>query len=625
MRALVFRPQGLLSTTPFRSSTLSAIHRGLRDSQKARPQGFQALEAASSGGRNGRQTTSRQRRDPDWKAPGYTIKKGKKDITDKGPQPKSRRTRFNDPAESFGKRSQVWQIKHGNLRSEMEKLTRTDEGSQPRRDSFREHARRDQPQGYGSGDRSRRVGFGDRTRKEGFGDRTRRDNFGDRTRNDSFGDRRRDFGASRSDQSDRRRPDGDRPRTERPRVFTRGADRGHREDADNFRPSRQTPAGEQGRDATKQEPRTSTSYGPSLIAKQDHDQATTEKTDVDSHSNGRFTTRDTDNDIPIRIHHTTAASQFLYGRFAVRAALMQGKRQIYRLYVYSGDDRSRVSQDASYAEMAKKHGALICPVTTRQGLNMMDKMANHRPHNGYILEVSPLPQLPVKALSEMTEEGTQKGFRVELNHQSAEDANINGTETFIACNLPTGRYPLVLLLDGILDPGNYGAILRSAAFLGATAVAVTKDNSAGLTPTVHKASAGAAETTTLFGVRSVPGFLEESKLNGWTVLAAAPDTGRVRSNSHLTIDRMEAQDPLGSGPVILVIGSEGEGLNRQVRRCADHTVSIPSPPGLHEDLDSLNASVATALLTHALLKKQTDGLFRSQSVIDKKDDADAMF
>jgi len=607
MRTLVLRPQGLLSTTPYRSSTLSAIHRGLRDSQKARPQGFQALEAASSRGRNGRQTTSRQRRDPDWKAPGYTIKKGKKDITDKGPQPKSRRTRFNDPTESFGKRSQVWQIKHGSLRSEMEKLLRADEGSQPRKDNFRELTRRDQARGDGSGDRSRRVGFGDRTSK------------------DSFGDRRRNFGASRPDQSDRSRLAGDRPRTERPRVFTRDTSRGQREGDDNFRSSRQIPAGGWRRDATKQEPQASPSYESSSISEQSRDQATTEKTDLDSYPKSRPTVRDTDNDIPIRIHHTTAASQFLYGRFAIRAALMQGKRQIYRLYIYSGDDRSRVSQDIAYAEMAKKHGALVCPVTTRQGLNMMDKMAGHRPHNGYILEVSPLPQLPVKALSYMTEEGTQKGFRVELNHQSAEDANINGTETFIACNLPTGRYPLVILLDGILDPGNYGAILRSAAFLGATAVAVTKDNSAGLTPTVHKASAGAAETMTLFGIRSTPGFLEESKLNGWTVLAAAPDTGRVRSNSHLTIDRMEAQDPLGSGPVILVVGSEGEGLNRQVRRCADHTVSIPSPPGLHEDLDSLNASVATALLTHSLLRKQTDGLFRNQTVVDKKDDADAMF
>ncbi|KAH7026073.1 uncharacterized protein B0I36DRAFT_329822 [Microdochium trichocladiopsis] len=588
MRNLALRTRALPSTTTFRSSSLSAIHRGLRDSEKARPQGFQlkALEAASNGSKNGRRTTSRQRRDPGWKAPTYKIKKGKKDITDKGPQPKSRRSRFNDPTETFGKKSQVWQIKHGNLRSEMEKLTRADAEGDSRNSRFNDRRRESGDSRRGRSDPDRAIG------RQSF-DRTSR--FSERRGQDRFEPRQdRDFGARPQRQTDGRRP---------PRSFERDASRTESREgpprSSSFVP-RETGHRHAG-DEKASNPRDEQAPQPTV---------------------SRVSPRD---EGPIRIHHTTAASQFLYGRSVVESALKHSRRQLYRFYVYSGEDRQSLTQDEYLLGLAKSRKVECIPVRDQQGLRMLDKMSGGRPHNGCILEASPLPQIPVKGLGVESEEATKPGFHLELAHQSAEEAQVNGTSTFVAHDLPAGRHPLVLLLDGILDPGNLGAILRSAAFLGVSAVAITKDSSAGLTPVALKASAGAAEVMTLFSVKSTLGFLEQSKDAGWMVYAAVPSTSRMRNNSHLSIDRVESYDPLSSQPTILVIGSEGEGLAKQVRRISDHEVSIPSASGLFEVVDSLNASVATALLCQSFLKKQTSDVLRSQGFVEREQDEEAMF
>ncbi|KXJ90826.1 hypothetical protein Micbo1qcDRAFT_163468 [Microdochium bolleyi] len=573
-----------------RSSSLSAIHRGLRDSQKARPQGFQmkALEAAGSGGRTRNQTTSRERRDPGWKAPEFRLRKGKKDITDKGPQPMSRRSRFNSPAESFGKKSQVWQIKHGNLRHEMDKLSQEDERAS--------------------------------------------------SRGRSYSDNGRDFGTARrgrTDFKDFKRSDEGRSAGRPPRPFERTSRDHPRTNEDrSFGP--QSKYSDGGRTAARpfernntrtefdeRRPRTS-----SFTDRQDDKQPPNGRTedvvrsDRDAEKVGRDPRRE---DGPIRIHHTTAASQFLYGRSVVEAALKHSRRQLYRFYVYSGEDRQTLSQDEALSRLAGSREIECITVKGQQGLRMLDKMSGGRPHNGCVLEASPLPQLPVKGLGVAAEEDDRQGFHLELAHQSAEEAQVNGSTAFVPYDLPAGRHPLVLLLDGILDPGNLGAILRSAAFLGVNAVAITKDSSAGLTPVALKASAGAAEVMTLFSVKSTLSFLEQSKEAGWMVYAAVPSTSRMRNNSHLTLDRVESYDPLSSRPTILVIGSEGEGLAKQVRRVSDHEVSIPSASGLFDAVDSLNASVATALLCQTFLKKQTNEILRSQGFAEREQDEEALF
>lgn len=309
-----------------------------------------------------------------------------------------------------------------------------------------------------------------------------------------------------------------------------------------------------------------------------------------------------DDDLPIRIKHTTAASQFLYGSSVVQAALKDSRRKFYQLYIYSGEDRERYSEDIHVERLARDKDVEVTKITTRDGLRMMDKMSSGRPHNGYILEASPLPQLPLKGLGILTDDGAKSGFAVELAHQSNEEAAINGTDDFIPYRARDQRKPFILLLDGILDPGNLGAILRTAAFLGVTGVAITKYGSAPLTPVALKASAGAAEVLPLYSVSSVLEFVEKSKESGWTVYAAVPSDHRSRGNSHLTLSRLESYDPLSSQPSILMIGSEGEGLSKQVRRKADMEISIPGPSSFSSVVESLNVSVATGILCAAFLK-----------------------
>lgn len=309
-------------------------------------------------------------------------------------------------------------------------------------------------------------------------------------------------------------------------------------------------------------------------------------------------------DLPIRIHHTTAASQFLYGRSVVEAALKDSRRKLYRLYLYAGDDRKNLVQDASLQRLAEAKGVRVEKVTSNDGLRMMDKMSVGRPHNGCVLEASPLPQIPLKSLGRLSEDPARPGFAVELAHQPAEEAAINGSPDFVTYRAARpGRRPFFVLLDEILDPGNLGAILRSAAFLGVTGVVISKHGSSGLTPVSLKASAGASEVLPLYSAASTLDFLQRSKDAGWMVYASVPAGPRSRGNSHLTLDRIEAYDPLGEHPTILVIGSEGEGLARQVRRVADFEVSIPGAAGLLSTVDSLNVSVATGIMCAAFLKK----------------------
>jgi len=317
---------------------------------------------------------------------------------------------------------------------------------------------------------------------------------------------------------------------------------------------------------------------------------------------------------PLSIPYTTAASQFLYGKSVVEAALRASRRKLYKLYVYGGANRQNVSRDFAVQRLAERKGVEV-QIIEEEGLRLMEKMSAGRPHNGYVLEASPLPQLPLVGLGQVSEDASKPGFHVNLAHQSAEDAEINGTSTFIPYS-GTSHKPLVVVLDQILDPGNFGAILRTVSFLGATAVAVTKRNSASLTPVALKASAGASETLTVFSVDQLSNFLVDSKENGWQVYAAAPSMGRSGRHRQVDVHELQDLDPLAKAPCILLMGSEGEGLSRQLMSKADSVVSIPNLSG-STVVDSLNVSVATGLVCSAFLRGKVKSEFAKLEEKDK--------
>ena len=147
-----------------------------------------------------------------------------------------------------------------------------------------------------------------------------------------------------------------------------------------------------------------------------------------------------------------------------------------------------------------------------------------------------------------------------------------------------GEEPLVVVLDGITDPHNLGAIVRSAECVGAHGVIIPERRSVGLTPAAVKAAAGACEYMNVVRVVNLNRTLEDLKARGLWIVGATMD-GEDVSSANLT------------GPLALVIGAEGEGISQLVEKNCDMKVSLP----MRGHIESLNASVAAGVLLYAVL------------------------
>jgi 21S rRNA (GM2251-2'-O)-methyltransferase len=307
----------------------------------------------------------------------------------------------------------------------------------------------------------------------------------------------------------------------------------------------------------------------------------------------------------MNVKYTTAASQFLYGRSVVKAALEQNRRQLYNLYIYGGENRRDSKDNTIMTRLAEKHKVPITIVPNDEQ-RIMDKMSMGRPHNGFVLEASPLPQLPIKSLGKLEESTGRLGFHVDLDFQTKEEAAVNGADTFVRRSNDVMPKPFVLLLNEILDPGNLGGIIRTASYLGIDAVGITNRGSSTLTPVVLKSAAGAVEEISLFTVDDPVKFVEESGKAGWKTYAAVapPDRKLVRKHGDkfVSLDSIEAESPLNNHPCLLVLGNEGYGLSKPVKVAADYELSVPRfVQG--SCVDSLNVSVAAGLLCHSFVRE----------------------
>lgn len=151
-----------------------------------------------------------------------------------------------------------------------------------------------------------------------------------------------------------------------------------------------------------------------------------------------------------------------------------------------------------------------------------------------------------------------------------------------------GSDVLVLVLDGVTDPHNLGACLRSAAAAKVTAVVVPKDRAVGLTPVVRRAAAGGADRVPLIAVTNLARTLRELKAAGVWITGLAGGTGQ-------SIHAVDLH-----GPTALVLGGEGEGLRRLTRELCDFVAEIPMPGAM----ESLNVSVATGIALFEALRQR---------------------
>ena len=162
-------------------------------------------------------------------------------------------------------------------------------------------------------------------------------------------------------------------------------------------------------------------------------------------------------------------------------------------------------------------------------------------------------------------------------------------EDILAVAEQRGEVPFVVVCDGLEDPRNLGAVIRSAECAGAHGVIISKHHSAGLTAAADKASAGAAEHMAIARVANLSAALELLKARGLWVFGAEADGDAGLWQADLR------------GPICAVIGSEGSGISRLVREHCDSIVSIP----LYGKVNSLNASAAASVFLYEIVRQRT--------------------
>ena len=185
-------------------------------------------------------------------------------------------------------------------------------------------------------------------------------------------------------------------------------------------------------------------------------------------------------------------------------------------------------------------------------------------------------------LTQLSETGKHQGvvaFAAAYEYSEVED--------MLALAKERGEEPFLILLDNIEDPHNLGAIIRTANLAGAHGVIIPKRRAVGLTAAVAKTSAGALNYTPVAKVTNLKKTMEELKEKGlWFVCADMGGEQMYRLNL--------------TGPIGLVVGSEGEGVSRLVKENCDFTAGIP----MKGEIDSLNASVAAGVLAYEIVRQR---------------------
>ena len=190
--------------------------------------------------------------------------------------------------------------------------------------------------------------------------------------------------------------------------------------------------------------------------------------------------------------------------------------------------------------------------------------------------------VPKERLDSMSETGHHQG--VMAYAAAYEYAEV---EDILKIAEEKGEPPFLFLLDGIEDPHNLGAIIRTANLAGAHGVIIPKRRAVGLTATVARTSAGALNYTQVAKGTNMAATIEDLKKRGiWFVCADMGGESMYRLNL--------------TGPIGLVIGNEGEGVSRLVKEKCDMIASIP----MKGDIDSLNASVATGVLAYEIVRQR---------------------
>ena len=242
-------------------------------------------------------------------------------------------------------------------------------------------------------------------------------------------------------------------------------------------------------------------------------------------------------------------SDLIYGRYPVLSAL-ENQRRLNRIWI-----TPRLRYDPRFHSLifqAKENGAVIDEVEPRR-LDQITQQANHQ---GVVAQVAPYAYIDLGELIERAKSVSEQ--------------------------------PVIVVADGITDPHNLGAIIRTAEAIGTQGLVIPQRRAAGITSTVMKVATGALETFPVARVINLSRALEELKAAGFWIYG----THSTASNPLHTVQF--------NGPIVLVVGSEGNGLSLLTQRCCDVLVSIP----LLGNTPSLNASVATGMALYEVYRQR---------------------
>jgi 23S rRNA (guanosine2251-2'-O)-methyltransferase len=239
----------------------------------------------------------------------------------------------------------------------------------------------------------------------------------------------------------------------------------------------------------------------------------------------------------------------LYGRHPVLAALENG-RQLNRVWLLP-----QLRYDPRFHSLllkAKVNGTVIDEVEPRR-LSQITDGANHQ---GIAAQVSPYPYVDLKDLIDKAKAASDQ--------------------------------PVLLVCDSITDPQNLGAIIRTTEAMGAQGLIIPQRRAVGVTSTVMKVAAGALESLPISRVVNLSRALEDLKAAGFWIYGTTANSGKLLHTVEFT------------GPVVLVVGSEGSGLSMLTERCCDVLISIP----LQGKTPSLNASVAASMTLYETYRQR---------------------
>jgi 23S rRNA (guanosine2251-2'-O)-methyltransferase len=241
-------------------------------------------------------------------------------------------------------------------------------------------------------------------------------------------------------------------------------------------------------------------------------------------------------------------TETIYGVHAVRVMLERHAERVLSVRLAEHRDDPRVK---AIEELARRHQRPV----QRVDLHSLRQLLGDVAHQGVAADITPLPPW---------------------------------TEDELLTALQSASAPLLLALDGVQDPHNLGACLRTADACGALAVVVPRDRAAQLTPAARKVAAGAAETTPVVAVTNLVRTLKLLKDAGLWVVGA--DAGAEKAAREVDL----------KGPLVLVLGAEGTGLRHLTQQNCDFMVRLPQCGAV----ESLNVSVAAGMLLYEAVRQR---------------------